>query len=89
MIEKIQVYCDKSVFLSEVVLGDYCCVKFIIDNFWYRVYVKDIRGDIVDVLFIDFGNLDFVFKDNLWFFGFDCLVFVYYCCLLGCILMFI
>lgn len=84
MIEKIQVHCDKSAPLSEVALGDYCCAKFTTDNSWYRAHVKDIRGDTVDVLFIDFGNSDSVSKDNLRSLGFDCPALAYHCCLSGC-----
>lgn len=84
MIEKIQVHCDKSAPLSEVALGDYCCAKFTTDNSWYRAHVKDIRGDAVDVLFIDFGNSDSVSKDNLRSLGFDCPALAYHCCLSGC-----
>lgn len=87
MIEKIQVHCDKSAPLSEVALGDYCCAKFTTDNSWYRAHVKDIRGDTVDVLFIDFGNSDSVSKDNLRSLGFDCPALAYHCCLSGCTLM--
>lgn len=84
MIEKIQVHCDKSAPLSEVALGDYCCAKFTTDNSWYRAHVKDIRGDTVDVLFIDFGNSDSVSKDNLRSLGFACPALAYHCCLSGC-----
>lgn len=87
IIETIQSQCVKTSPLTEVAVGDYCCAKFTTDNSWYRAHVKDIRGETVDVLFIDFGNSDSVTKDNLRPLCVGSPALAYHCCLTGCTTM--
>ncbi|XP_061180909.1 uncharacterized protein LOC133189557 [Saccostrea echinata] len=87
VIENIQNHCEKAKPLTDVAVNDYCCAKFTTDNSWYRALVTDIKGEMVDVLFIDFGNSDTVTTDNLRTLGIVSPALAYRCCLTGCTTM--
>lgn len=40
-------------------------VKYSVDEVWYRSVIVRVSGNIVDVLFVDYGNLEFIFKDDI------------------------
>lgn len=40
-------------------------VKYSVDEVWYRFVIIRALGNIVDVLFVDYGNLEFIFKDDI------------------------
>lgn len=42
-----------------------CMVKYSVDEVWYRSVIVRVLGNIVDVLFVDYGNLEFIFKDDI------------------------
>lgn len=42
-----------------------CMVKYGVDEVWYRSVIVRVLGNIVDVLFVDYGNLEFIFKDDI------------------------
>ena len=46
-------------------VGDIVSAKFTEDDSWYRAKVRRVAGDSVDVLYIDYGNVSFLF----FFFG--------------------
>ena len=52
-------YNQSSTKLESVREGELCCAKFSEDGEWYRAEIKDIAdGDVANVLFVDFGNMD-------------------------------
>jgi tudor domain-containing protein 1/4/6/7 len=87
VIENVQNQCNQASPLDQVAVGDFCCAKFTTDDSWYRACVRDIRGDTVDVLFVDFGNSDTVSKENLRGLGITTPALGYPCCLTGCTTM--
>lgn len=87
IIEKVQIHCGNSSPLGDIAVNNYCCAKFTTDDSWYRARVKNTTGEMVDVLFIDFGNSDTVSKDNLRCLGITTSALAYPCCLTGCTTM--
>lgn len=52
--------------MDNVKLGDIVVVKFSEDEAWYRVYVENIKDFNIIVRFVDYGNIDKVFKSELF-----------------------
>lgn len=52
-------------FVNFLLEGMACMVKYSVDEVWYRSVIVRVLGNIVDVLFVDYGNLEFIFKDDI------------------------
>ncbi|XP_065670678.1 uncharacterized protein LOC100210185 [Hydra vulgaris] len=46
--------------ISTPMIGQYCCAKFTEDDVWYRAVVEKLNGNIVGVLYIDYGNREYL-----------------------------
>lgn len=44
--------------MLKLLVGEFCVVKFILDDGWYRVKVLDVQGSNVLVFYIDYGNFE-------------------------------
>lgn len=63
---EVQTECEKQTEkLGSYDKGQVCCAKFSEDQSWYRASVLNVSGNVVTVLFVDYGNTDTVTKDDL------------------------
>lgn len=47
------------------IIGEMYCARYDMDGVFYRVVVKSIKKEIVNIVFIDFGNEQRVGKEDL------------------------
>ena len=60
MMDELNISYDKigpdEMTLNPIVENAFCCAKYSEDNQWYRAQVKKVKGNMVQVQFIDYGN---------------------------------
>ncbi|ESP00578.1 hypothetical protein LOTGIDRAFT_157854 [Lottia gigantea] len=63
--QNLKAYCSTCDVAPEIQEGDGCAGLFAEDSEWYRAKVMTIRGSEVKVLFVDYGNAEFLQKEGL------------------------
>ncbi|GIX89754.1 hypothetical protein CDAR_245581 [Caerostris darwini] len=52
--------CDSASSIQNPNIGYACCAKFSEDNNWYRAEIVSLQETMANVIFVDYGNTDFV-----------------------------
>lgn len=56
VMEAVRVHCEAGESPGELAVGASCCARFPDDGKWYRARVRGVRGPLVLVAYVDYGN---------------------------------